>query len=298
MARRFEARQSAQKAVLLLSVAIAIILLSAAPAPGDSVNSHSSSSNSSSSNSSSSNSSSTVTHGSTSAASNASGHQTNGTAGTSGSPTSPQPNSTADNTGHGANSGPGPYTSTRNGSPSGNGNGTGLAVGKPCAGCVGKADNKNPAGQMPNGSDRNAGYECDRNHGIGRTNPAHTGCQSPSTTGSKPRPSTPAGGAASPGTGPPSVVTPAMVLAEQITSSPPPVVELAEQLTGGVAAMRPAVVKGVVPVSSLGNPVAPAPSEVLPSTGMNTAGLVGLAVMLLIMGTVMKIGGHRRPSSH
>jgi len=49
-------------------------------------------------------------------------------------------------------------------------------VGKPCAGCVGKADNKNPQGQRPNGSDHNAGYECDRNHGIGRTNPAHTGC--------------------------------------------------------------------------------------------------------------------------
>src|SRR5436190_1332309 len=59
-----------------------------------------------------------------------------------------------------------------------NGNGGGKATGKPCAGCVGKADNKNPKGQMPNGSDANAGYECDRNHGIGRTNPAHTGCTS------------------------------------------------------------------------------------------------------------------------
>jgi len=72
----------------------------------------------------------------------------------------------------------GPYCSTRDGSPSGNGNGNGNAVGKPCAGCVGKADNKNPQGQMPNGSDHNAGYECDTNHGIGRTNPAHTGCTS------------------------------------------------------------------------------------------------------------------------
>jgi hypothetical protein len=70
----------------------------------------------------------------------------------------------------------GPYCSTRNGSPSLNGNGKGKATGKPCAGCVGKADNKNPKGQMPNGTDHNAGYECDRNHGIGRTNPAHTGC--------------------------------------------------------------------------------------------------------------------------
>jgi LPXTG-motif cell wall-anchored protein len=43
---------------------------------------------------------------------------------------------------------------------------------------VGKADNKNPKGQMPGPSDKNAGYECDRNNGIGKTNPAHTGCKS------------------------------------------------------------------------------------------------------------------------
>ena len=84
-------------------------------------------------------------------------------------------------TGHGANQG-GPYDNTCDGSPSGNGNGNGKATGKPCAGCVGNADDKNPGfgngkGQMPNGSDHNAGYECDRNHGIGRTNPAHTGCR-------------------------------------------------------------------------------------------------------------------------
>src|SRR3954463_12479405 len=91
--------------------------------------------------------------------------------------TDPQPPSKADFSGHGANT-HGPYDSTRSGAPSLNGNGGGQAVGKPCAGCVGKADNKNPQGQMPNGSDNNAGYECDRNHGIGRTNPAHTGCTS------------------------------------------------------------------------------------------------------------------------
>jgi hypothetical protein len=83
-------------------------------------------------------------------------------------------------TGHGANQG-GPYDNTCDGTASGNGNGGGQATGKPCAGCVGNADDKNPGfanskGQMPNGSDHNAGYECDRNHGIGRSNPAHTGC--------------------------------------------------------------------------------------------------------------------------
>jgi hypothetical protein len=79
----------------------------------------------------------------------------------------------------GANNGGncGAYCSTRDGSPSLNGNGGGKSTGKPCAGCVGKADNKNPPGQAPNGSDRNNGYECDGNHGIGKGNPAHTACK-------------------------------------------------------------------------------------------------------------------------
>ena len=91
----------------------------------------------------------------------------------------PQPLSKADRNTGGANGQcpGGPYCSTRDGSPSQNGNGKGASTGKPCAGCVGKADNKNPRGQMPNGSDHNNGYECDGNHGIGRGNPAHTGCE-------------------------------------------------------------------------------------------------------------------------
>jgi hypothetical protein len=99
-----------------------------------------------------------------------------GSGGTSGDPTQPQPPSNADQNGGGANGNCGDYCSTRDGSPSGNGNGKGKATGKPCAGCVGKADNKNPPGQYKNGSDHNNGYECDGNHGIGRSNPAHTGC--------------------------------------------------------------------------------------------------------------------------
>ena len=120
-----------------------------------------------------------------SSSSNASDHQSAGTAGTSGAPTTPQPLSYADQNPGGANNGGhcGSYCSTRDGSPSMNGNGNGAATGKPCAGCVGKADNKNPKGQAPNGSDHNNGYECDGNHGIGRSNPAHTGC-----TGSTPQP--------------------------------------------------------------------------------------------------------------
>jgi hypothetical protein len=55
-------------------------------------------------------------------------------------------------------------------------NGGGAAVGKPCDGCVGKADDKAPPGQVLDGSDLNAGYECDTNRGVGPGNPAHTGC--------------------------------------------------------------------------------------------------------------------------
>lgn len=80
-----------------------------------------------------------------------------------------------------------PYGSTCDGDASENGNGNGGAGGRPCAGCVGSADNKNPPGQAPNGTDHNNGYECDGNQGIsaakghkgdpGTGNPAHTGCQ-------------------------------------------------------------------------------------------------------------------------
>lgn len=83
-------------------------------------------------------------------------------------------------TGNGANTSGG-YDSTCDGSASQNGNGNGKASGKPCAGCVGNADVKNPKGQAPNGSDHNNGYECDGNHGVGKGNPAHSGCQSGST---------------------------------------------------------------------------------------------------------------------
>ena len=113
------------------------------------------------------------------------GDHSTGTSGTSGDPSQPQPLSNADQNSGGANGQcpDGTYCSTRDGSPSENGNGGGNANGKPCAGCVGKADNKNPPGQEkqdPAGTFPNNGYECDNNNGIGKTNPAHTGCASPS----------------------------------------------------------------------------------------------------------------------
>src|SRR4051794_10170299 len=86
------------------------------------------------------------------------GDHSTGNAGTSGDYSQPQPLSNADQNSGGANGQcpGGPYCSTRDGSPSGNGNQVeGQHTGEPCAGCVGKADNKNPKGQMPNGSDNN-----------------------------------------------------------------------------------------------------------------------------------------------
>lgn len=69
----------------------------------------------------------------------------------------------------------GPYDPSVGG-PSQNGNGNGKAIGRPDAGSVGKADTKNPPGQLPGAADGNKGYECDGNKGIAKGNPAHTGC--------------------------------------------------------------------------------------------------------------------------
>ena len=83
-------------------------------------------------------------------------------------------------TGNGANALPfGPYTNTC--SPehaSGNGNGVSTTSSKPDAGTVGNADDKQPPGQFPDGTDHNNGYECDGNSGIAKENPAHTSCSS------------------------------------------------------------------------------------------------------------------------
>jgi hypothetical protein len=45
---------------------------------------------------------------------------------------------------------------------------------QPSAGSVGRADHKTPAGQSEN--DRNRGYGCDDNNGVGKGNPAHSPC--------------------------------------------------------------------------------------------------------------------------
>ena len=69
----------------------------------------------------------------------------------------------------------GPYDANYTGAASGNGGGNSSAS-VPLAGSVGKADNKNPQGQLPGPQDANNGYECDGNNGIALGNPAHTGC--------------------------------------------------------------------------------------------------------------------------
>lgn len=91
------------------------------------------------------------------------------------SPPGQTPGGSDGDAGHGANQ-PGPYDPNGVGQPSGNGKSEDNNGKRPCAGCVGNADAKNPPGQMPGGSDGNAGYECDRNQGVGKTNPAHSGC--------------------------------------------------------------------------------------------------------------------------
>jgi LPXTG-motif cell wall-anchored protein len=227
------------------------------------------------------------------AASSPSSHSKSGTASTTGDPGQPQPQSNADKNTGGANGQcpGGPYCSTRHGAASGNGNQTqGNHTGEPCAGCVGKADNKNPKGQMPNGTDNNAGYECDRNHGIGRTNPAHTGCTTPPST--TPIPETncttnpPAGGC--PG-GSPSGCTPtalnhfcADVLGEKVTKTPTVTVPTKTKTT---AVLGERVVR---------TPSTPNSLTALPHTGATIAPMLLLGSLALGLGSMALVASRRR----
>src|SRR5918995_1943604 len=119
----------------------------------------------------------------------------------------------------GANSTSGPYDpdptdpgASGVGQPSGNGKSTDNNGNRPCAGCVGKADYKNPPGQLPDGSDHNKGYECDENEGVGKMNPAHSGC-APGGAPSLTSPPTPAVTPPTPAVTPPAAPPP---------KSPPP----------------------------------------------------------------------------
>ncbi len=89
---------------------------------------------------------------------------------------------TANSDSNGANVS-GPYDPNGVGNPSGNGNSGDNNGNRPDAGTVGNADDKNPPGQQPGGNDHNKGYECDENNGVGKTNPAHSGCTTTTTRG-------------------------------------------------------------------------------------------------------------------
>jgi hypothetical protein len=134
--------------------------------------------------------------------------------------TTPQPLSHADMTDHGANTtaGSNPYAAT----------GFGQVQGGHLAGTEGKADNKFPLGQAPNGTDLNRGFECDQNPGIGNGNPAHTTCRFSSSSVTPPLPS-----------GVTVIPSPASgVLSEVVTQQPASVTEtpLAAQATTGALA--------------------------------------------------------------
>ncbi|MCU1595550.1 MAG: Conserved putative secreted protein [Frankiales bacterium] len=185
-------------------------------------------------------------------------------AGNSGDIHHPQPLSNADQNGTGANPGTtdgcGAYCSTRDGSASQNGRSDNTQSNKPCAGCVGKADNKNPKGQAPSGPvDHNAGYECDRNQGIGQGNPAHTGCTSAAVV--TPPVVTPP--VVTPPVTPP-VVTPPVVVPPVVT--PPVVIPPVSgcPVTGGGPVMTNGSCKPV------GTPVPPVTSGTTPSTPVCT----------------------------
>lgn len=198
--------------------------------------------------------------------------------------TSPQPTSNADFSGHGANV-HGPYDSTRSGAPALNGNGGGAAVGKPCAGCVGKADNKNPPGQLPGGSDPNAGYECDRNHGIGKTNPAHTGC---SLIASTPPPSS---------TPPSTSSVPSSPSTGSSAPSTPVISSSAVGVSAGVSpqstvAPSPAIL-GATPVRGSGS------TGSLASTGAAIGMAAVLVIALLVVGCgLVSLGRANRHATH
>jgi hypothetical protein len=261
----------------------------------------------------------TTSPSSNSNSSSSSSDHSKGNAGTSGDASQPQPVSNADQNSGGANGQcPGAtYCSTRDGSPSMNGNGGGQATGKPCAGCVGKADNKNPPGQEktnPMGTFPNNGYECDHNNGIGKTNPAHTGCTSGGGTDCTTNPTAPecngggtdcttnptapecnGGGSGCvalpdlpecmPGGGNGCVATAANnfctdVLGEKITKTP----------TGPTSG---------VPTSVLGERATQTPTGALPFTGADIALMTALAAMTVLTGVaLLAVAGRRRSSTN
>ncbi|HEU4511499.1 MAG TPA: LPXTG cell wall anchor domain-containing protein [Nocardioidaceae bacterium] len=218
-----------------------------------------------------------------------------GNASTQGTVPSPQPESNADQNDGGANAydcedGPeGPYcATTRHGSE--NGLGDGEAVGRPAAGSVGRADNKNPPGQEPGPEDGNRGYECDwpgsrPNQGIAEGNPAHTGC----VTEEKPPvkvtpPEQPVTPPEQPVTPPEQPVTPPEQPVIQPVQQPeqPAAQPVQEEIAGVQQEVAPS---GVLPAAGADD------HEVLLLTG---AGLVVVGGLLLSRRRPVRVGAHVR----
>ena len=157
---------------------------------------------------------------------------------------------------------------------SGNGQGQGVAVGKPYQAHKGKADNKNPAGQVQ--SDHNNGYECDGNQGIAKGNPAHTSCVSVTTGGGG------GGGGGFTPPGPPTVTPPGIggVDTGVPGSNRPPVVAGVDTL------VPPAGVEMVRPPTQAAPQALPG-AAALPATGSTPAMrmLSALAFGLLALGS-------------
>lgn len=168
------------------------------------------------------------------------------------------------------------------GQPSGNGNGGN--GNQPCAGCVGNADDKNPPGQGLN--DPNAGYECDRNSGVGRGNPAHSGCgaSTPPSTGQPPSTGRP------PQTGPPTTGRPTATTLLAATTTVP---QAASQGSGAGAGLVQQRLQEATPVAAA---TAVTPPLDLALTGPMTPELLALAGLCLGLGYgLVRLGREKRP---
>lgn len=177
----------------------------------------------------------------------------------------------------GANQDCGAYCPSGVGLPSGNGNGNGNATGKPCAGCVGNADGKNPPGQYKDGSDHNNGYECDGNNGIGKTNPAHSGCHTtttqPHTTTTKPNSTT--------------TTQPHTTTTNPSTTTTP---TTAPVTTSSVAPSTSTTVGATVLGEQFNRPA----GNALARTGSNTSPLFALGLLLEVAGATLVVIARRR----
>jgi hypothetical protein len=202
-------------------------------------------------------------------------------------PGAASPGNSQNGNGHGANQS-GPYDPNGVGEPSGNGRSDSNNGNRPCAGCVGNADNKNPPGQLPGGSDPNRGYECDANQGVGKTNPAHSGCgavSGPPPNGGPPNGGPPNGG---PPNGGPSDRPEGGATPGGGGNVPGPPASEVRGVTEQGQARAPAEAGKAVPVSAPAKPAAdnaaPEAAGDLPFTGYELLALGALGLLALGVG--------------